>query len=193
MATMAIAKTNAQTNAILVSETDLANTRATTDGWKSAFAKCSGCKIVDEVKFVYSDFGPTLQTRIEQAINQHPEANAIIPAYDAVMTAGGAAAVRASGRQGDLFVMGGEGSTPGMDQIRQGTGMQACSGVDPNYEVYAGVDSLIWLFGGKDPSATSNGEGLQLCDKDHNMPASGSFTSSYPYQDYYLKYWGVQN
>ncbi len=191
-AAMTIAATNAQTKVILVSETDLANTRAITEGWKSAFAKCPTCEIVNEIEFVAADFGPPLQTRIEQTLNKYPQANAIIPAYDAVMTAGGAAAIRSSGRQADLFVMGGEGSAPGMDQIREGTGMQACSGLDPAYEVYAGADALIWLLGGKDPSATSNGEGFQLCDKDRNTPPTGAYKASYPFQKYYYEYWGVK-
>ena len=191
-ATMAIAKTNAQTKAVLISETDSAATVAITEGWKETLAQCPTCSIAAEVEFVASDFGPTLQTRIEQALIKHPEANTVIPAYDAVMTSGGSAAVLASGHQADLFVMGGEGSAPGMEEIRQGTGMQACSGLDPAYEVYAGVDSLIWIMGGKDPAGTSNGEGFQLCDNDHNMPPTGSYKASYPFQKYYLQYWGIE-
>jgi len=192
MATMAIAKTNAQTKVILISETDTAGTRATTEGWKETLAQCPTCEIVAEVEFVAGDFGPKLQTMIEQALIKHPEANALIPAYDAVLTSGGSAAIRASGRQADLFVMGGEGSTPGMDEIRQGTGMQGASGIDPAYEVYAGVDALIWILGGKNPAGTSNGEGFQLADKEHNMPPTGPYKASYPFRDYYLQYWGIE-
>jgi len=190
-ATMAIAKTNAQTKVVLISETDLASTRAITLGWKETLAKCSTCTIVTEVEFVASDFGPKLQTMIEQALIKHPEANALIPAYDAVMTSGGSAAVRASGNQANLFVMGGEGSAPGMEEIREGTGMQAFSGIDPAYEVYAAVDALIWILGGKNPAGTSNGMGFQLGDKEHNMPPAGSYKASYPFQDYYFEYWGI--
>jgi ribose transport system substrate-binding protein len=191
-ATVAIAKTKAQTKALLISETDLAVTRAITEGWKATLAQCATCEITAEVEFVANDFGPALQTKIEQALIKNPGANALLPAYDAVMTSGGSTAVLSSGRQADIFVMGGEGSTPGMEEIRKRTGMQACSGLDPAYEVYAGVDSLIWIMGGKDPSGTSNGQGFQVCDRDKNMPASGSYKASYPFQKYYYEYWGIR-
>jgi ribose transport system substrate-binding protein len=191
-ATMAIARTNAQAKVLLISETDLAITRAITEGWKATLAECETCEITAEVEFVASDFGPALQTKIEQALIQNPTVNALIPAYDAVMTSGGSTAVLASGRQDEIFVMGGEGSAPGMEQIREGTGMQACSGLESAYEAYAGVDALIWILGGKDPSGTTNGQGFQLCDKDTNMPVSGSYKASFPFRDYYYEYWGIQ-
>ena len=191
-ATMAIARTNAQTKALLISETDLAITRAITDGWKATLAQCPTCEVTEEVEFVASDFGPKLQTMIEQALIKNPTVNALIPAYDAVMTSGGSTAVLASGRQAEIFVMGGEGSASGLEQIRTGTGMQGFSGFDSAWEVYAGVDALIRILGGKDPAGTSNGQGFQLGDKDNNMPATGSFKSSYPFQKYYYEYWGIK-
>lgn len=105
-----IAKTKAEAKTIVTVQTDLYTTAVTYEpGITDEFARCGSCEIVDTVEFVGDEFGPPLQQKIEQSLNQHPEANSFIAAYDAVLTGGGgAAALRASGRLEEIESMGGE-------------------------------------------------------------------------------------
>lgn len=188
-----IAKTNGNAKVIVNTETDLAVTAAVTVGIKEEIAKCPGCSIVTDASFVGTDLGPALQQKIQQALLQHPEANAFIPAYDVVMTqSGGSQALQASGRLHSLAVAGGEGTTAGIDQIRKGTGEQMCAGQSVEWEVYSAFDATIRLFLHKDPNAVDTGNGIQICDKDHNLPAQGKpYTPPIDFAGAFVKMWGL--
>lgn len=188
-----IAKTNGQAKTIVNTETDTATTLASSAGQKAEFAKCSGCKIVADVKWTAADAGPALQAKIQQALVSHPEANSFIPTYDAVMTQyGGQQALAGSGRASQLVVGGGEGSAAGTDQIRSGGGMQMAVGEDTQDEAFAAVDALVRLFLKRDPAEVDTGVGIQVVDKDHNLPAKGkAFSSPVDYRSAFYKLWGV--
>jgi ribose transport system substrate-binding protein len=188
-----IAATDGQAKIVIDTETDQWTTMLATQGIKSEVAKCAGCSIVADASFVGTDLGPALQQKIEQALVQHPEANAYIPAYDVVMTqSGGVQALQAAGRLHSLAVMGGEGTAAGIAQIRNGTGIQACAGESPTWEAYSAMDALARLFMQQDPNAVDTGNGVQLCDKNHNMPPEGKpYTPRIDFEAAFLKMWAV--
>jgi ribose transport system substrate-binding protein len=189
-----IAKTKGQAKTIVTAETDLFSTRVTYDpGVTTEFAKCETCEIVDTVEFVGADFGPPLQQKIEQSLNQHPEANSFIAAYDAVLTGGGgAAALRASGRLDEIVSMGGEGSKPGIELLRSRAGMDACTGTPTGWEGYAAVMSLARIFAGQDPERGDSGIGEQVCDLGHNLPPVGEgYQAPIDYVAAYHELWGI--
>lgn len=188
-----IAKTKGEAKTIVTAETDLYSTRVTYDpGITEEFEKCETCEIVDTVEFVGTELGPPLQEKIEQSLNQHPEANSFIAAYDAVMTAGGgAAALRASGRLDELEVMGGEGSKPGIELIYDRAGMEACTGTPTGWEGYAAMMGLARIFAGQDPERGDSGIGEQVCDLEHNMPPRGEgYQAPIDYVAAYRELWG---
>lgn len=190
-----IAKTKGEARTIVTAETDLYSTRVTYDpGITDEFAECETCEIVDTVEFVGSEFGPPLQQKIEQSLNQHPEANSFIAAYDAVMTGGGgAAALRASGRLDGIVSMGGEGSKPGIELIYNRAGMDACTGTPTGWEGYAAIMSLARIFAGQDPERGDSGIGEQVCDIDHNLPPKGqAYEAPIDYVAAYRELWGVR-
>jgi ribose transport system substrate-binding protein len=190
-----IARTKGEARTIVTAQTDLYSTRVTYDpGVTDEFARCETCEIVDTVEFVGTEFGPPLQQKIEQSLNQHPEANSFIAAYDAVMTGGGgAAALRASGRLDELEVMGGEGSRPGIELIHDGAGMEACTGTPTGWEGYAAMMSLARVFAGQDPERGDSGIGEQVCDLDHNLPPRGeAYRAPVDYVAAYRELWGVE-
>jgi ribose transport system substrate-binding protein len=188
-----IAKTNGHAKVVIDTETDQWTTLLATQGIKHEIAKCSGCSIVSDASFVGTDLGPALQQKISQAFVQHPEANAFIPAYDVVMTqSGGGQAIQSTGRAQSLAVMGGEGTASLMDQIRNGTGAQACAGLSVEWEFYSAMDAMARRFVHQDPNAVDTGNGTQVCDKDHNMPAAGQpYTPSVDFRAAFLKMWGL--
>jgi ribose transport system substrate-binding protein len=188
-----IARTDGQAKIVMDTETDQWTTVLSSQGIRREVAKCAGCKVVGDATFVGTDLGPALQQKIEQALVQHPDANAYIPAYDVVMTqSGGAQALQASGRIKSLAIGGGEGTAAAIDQIRKGTGEQACAGQSVEWEVYSAVDAMIRIFDKVDPNAVDTGNGVQVCDKDHNMPPEGQpYTPPIDFRAAYLKLWGL--
>jgi ribose transport system substrate-binding protein len=189
-----IAKTKGEAKTIVTAQTDLYSTRVTYDpGITEVFEDCDTCEIVDTVEFVGSEFGPPLQQKIEQSLNQHPEANSFIAAYDAVMTGGGgAAALRASGRLDEIEVMGGEGSKPGIELIYDRAGMEACTGTPTGWEGYAAMMSLARIFAEQDPERGDSGIGEQVCDLEHNLPPRGEgYQAPVDYVAAYHDLWGV--
>lgn len=190
-----IAKTKGEARTIVTAETDLYSTRVTYDpGVTAEFAKCETCEIVDTVEFVGTELGPPLQQKIEQSLNQHPEANSFIAAYDAAMTTGGgAAALRASGRLDELAVMGGEGSKPGIELIYDRAGMQACTGTPTGWEGYGAIMGLARIFAGQDPERGDSGIGEQVCDLKHNLPPKGEgYQAPIDYAAAYRELWGIE-
>jgi ribose transport system substrate-binding protein len=188
-----IVKTGLKAQAILTSQTDSATVRVASAGNQQEFTRCSTCKIVDNIKFTGAQLGPALQADVQQSLIKHPEANSFIGTYDAIMTqAGAASALRSSGRLNDLKVMGGEGSAAGIQQIRNGTGMQACVGEDVRWEGYTAVDGLVRVFLKRNPNELDSGNGIQVCDIDHNLPPAGQpFQPPIDYPPVFWKLWGV--
>jgi ribose transport system substrate-binding protein len=190
-----IAKTKGQAKTIVAVETDLYTTAITYDpGITDEFAKCKTCEIVDTIEFVGTEYGPPLQQKIEQALNKHPEANSFIGSCcDAVLTSGGAAALRASGRLGEVLSMGGEGSSPGIELIYDDAGMEACTGIPTGWEGYGAIMGLARIFAGQDPEKGNSGIGSQACDIDHNLPPKGeSYEAPIDYVAEYNRLWGVK-
>lgn len=189
-----IGKTKGQAKVIVVEETDLSSTILTARGERKELEKCPTCEVVDTVEFVGTEFGPPLQQKIEQSLNSHPDANGMVVAYDAVLTGGGgAAAIRASGRNDEIFVMGGEGSTPGIKLIHENAGMDACVGLNTGMEGYAAVDALVRMFIGDDPNDVDTGIGIQVCDAENNLPAKGQlYQPPIDYAAGFRKLWGVE-
>lgn len=188
-----IAKTKGEAKVVLNTETDTAATLATTVGIKAQLKECSSCKILDDATWVSADYGPGLQTKIQQAMVKHPDANAFIASYDSVMTqSGGAQALQSTGRMAQLAIAGGEGSAAGIAQIRSGTGMQMCAGESGEWETYSAFDALVRVFLKRDPSEVDTGNGIQDCDKDHNLPPSGkAFTPPVDFVSAYHTLWGL--
>ncbi len=191
-ATYAIAMSNGEANVIMASQTDLEATRLQTEGMKDALAECSGCELAGEVEFVGADFGPALQSKISQALLKYPDADVFLAPYDAILTTGGAQALRSSGRLTTTLVVGGEGSVDGTEMIRTDSGMDACLGYDAAMEAYGGVNYLVILFDGGDPSEVDNGVGWQACDQEHNLPAEGdNYESPIEFRAAYDRLWSL--
>jgi ribose transport system substrate-binding protein len=168
-----IAELDEEAKTIVFKETDGFSVLVAVEGFEEELATCGGCEIVDTVEFTLGDLGPALQQKATQALLQHPEANSIEVPYDAVMTAGVAPALRASGNLDGMRIMGGEGNVANMDMIREGNGQDAVVGLPTDWEGWAAIDGLNRILNGQ-PTADS-GIGLQVVDDEHNLTPSGPF------------------
>ena len=188
-----IAATEGKAKVVMNTGTDTAATRTMAEGNKAELEECPTCEIVGDAKVVAADFGPKMQEKVQQALTKAPRANAFIPSFDAVMTqSGGAQAVKSTGRMEQLAVGGGEGTIAGIEQIRSGQGMEMCVGQSAEWEAYSAFDALIRIFLDRDPAEADTGNGLQVCDKDHNLPEKGKpFTPDVDYAAAYHKLWSI--
>lgn len=189
----AIAKTEGQAKAVLNTGHDNDTVRLAGEGHRASLEDCPTCEIVDDVTWVSADMGPALQQKIQQAFVKHPEANTFLPSFDAIMTqSGGTQALTATGRLPQLTVGGGEGTIAGIEQIRSGKGMQMCAGQSVEWETYSAYDALVRLFLEQNPSEVDSGNGIQVCDKDHNLPPAGEpYTPPIDFVAAYNKLWGL--
>lgn len=189
-ATWVIAETEGKANALLMVQTDVETTKLGAEGQISKLEECPDCSYT-EVELVGADLGPPLQQKVEQALLENPDANAFIAGYDALITAGPAQALKASGRVDEMAVMGAEGSTGGIQLIYDDVA-DACVGIPPGWEGYAAVDAMIRLFEGQDPGEANSGIGIQVCDRDHNLPPEGeAYASPVDYAEAYQAIWGL--
>jgi ribose transport system substrate-binding protein len=158
-------------------------------GFDAEFAKCEGCEVVDTIKYSFTDFGPGLQQKTEQALLQQPDANALVAPTDSELNAGGmAAGVRASGRSADVSVMGGEGAASTADLIREGTVDAVVLQSNP-WSAYAGADVLNRVFAGEDTDV-QQGLGFLVVDQEHNLPESGPIEDKVDFRAAYAAVWG---
>jgi ribose transport system substrate-binding protein len=183
----AIAQTNGKANVINLFQNDTASTKAIQSGFVKGLESCSGCKVAQTVTFGGTELGPKLQEKVQQAILKNPEANVLMVPYDGALTAGVNAAVMASGRNAELNVVAGGGLGPNMDLVRKDRGQDAGYSTSLEWEGWAALDAFNRLFNGQQPEPS--GIGMQVFDKDHNMPASGPWIPKVDFVAAYKRAW----
>lgn len=161
-------------------------------GFTEELKKCSGCKVVDTVKYTAAEMspnGPWIQ-RFRTSLTKNPTANATFIPSDYQMTGlGGAKAVKEAGTK--MLVVGGSGSAPGMDAVRSGDVAADTYAHDPSWMGYAAVDSINRLLQGK--PLVAEGVGTRVVTKDANVPAkAGSpYASPIDWKAAYTKIWAA--
>lgn len=174
------------------------------DGFLEEIAKCSGCEIVDEIKWSTADFvpnGPWSQA-FKASLTKHPEATAIYVPFDGMATVlGGAQSIREAGRtictgeapfaDGCMVAVGGLGTSDTLDLVRQGQWTGVGSAYDGRWVAYGAVDALLRAFNGEE--AVPSGVGFTAVDATHNLPSTegAGFQSSVDFQGAFQDSWGV--
>jgi ribose transport system substrate-binding protein len=183
----AIAKTDGKASVINLFQNDTASTKAIQSGFVRGLESCPGCKVAQTVTFGGTELGPKLQEKVQQAILKNPGANVLMVPYDGALTAGVNAAVMASGRNAQLNVVAGGGLGPNMDLVRKDRGQDAGYSTSLEWEGWAALDAFNRLFNGQQPEGS--GIGMQVFDKDHNMPASGPWVPKVDFVAGYKRAW----
>lgn len=152
---------------------------------------CPECEVVDSIEFTVADLtGPKLRQELEQALLQNPEANAVVaPFDDIIVSSGGDAAIRASGRSEEIAVVGATGLGPSFKEIESGEGLDATVTVPFVWEGWAAMDTLNRVFAGE-PAANS-GISIGLVDKEHPPTNSSEYVPPVDFKAAYRKAWGV--
>jgi ribose transport system substrate-binding protein len=184
-----IVATKGHARVVLFNDVEFTVLHYTGQGFTKELAKCSDCKVVDEVDFKAAELGPTLQQKAATALLQHPEANAVKIPHTAASLLGIAGAVVQSSRASQLYVMGGEGFADELDLIRGGKGVNAVNIISSEWTGWAAVDTLNSVFLGQ--PVRNSGNGWTLCDTKSNLPASGPFVPKVDFKAAYMRAWGV--
>jgi ribose transport system substrate-binding protein len=188
-------QTHGQAKVIVIRETDYTSTLLEAQGFATGLREyCRACQIVDTINITGTDIGSPLQQMVSQALAQHPTANAVFTGYDA-LTLDVAPAVLASGRQSSIFVLGGEGTAPVVQLIREARGVNAAIGYSVKWEAWAALDAMNRLLNGEKPPSSGfpTGMGIQYFDKSHELPSAGSsYVPPVNFSAAYLKAWGIK-
>jgi len=169
LADYAVDKIQGQGKILFVTEYDSATLAAQSEGGLDQLSKCSGCTVVP-LEITLADYGPPLQQKIQDALVKHPDIAAFMVESDFVLSLGGIAALKAAGLWGKVVIAGGEGSAESVKLMRDYPAPWAFSVLPSAWEGYAAADAANRLFNGQQPAAQT-GMGLQLADKEHNLPA----------------------
>lgn len=155
---------------------------------------CPKCEIIEEIAFTGTELGTKLQEKAEQVLLREPDATTISGSYDDPVTTAFNPALKNAGKTGQVSVIGGEGSVPNIDLVYEG-GEAAGAGIDNYWEGYAAMDAIIRALAGEDPTlGAKNGLGVQLFDKEHNLPPKGQAWSvpDINYKAAFDKAWGLE-
>ncbi|SOD71823.1 monosaccharide ABC transporter substrate-binding protein (CUT2 family) [Jatrophihabitans sp. GAS493] len=160
-------------------------------GFKAEMATCSGCKVATTVSLPVGDIvAGTAGAKVTNALQQHPDANSFLSYNDAGFTQFENASFHAAGAT-KLLTMGGECLPGNVDEIRSGGPEDACAVLPQDWHGWAVVDEVNRQFAKPGSAPVDEGLGMQIIDKDHNLPASGGWVPPVDFKAAYMKVWGV--
>jgi ribose transport system substrate-binding protein len=187
-----IANLNGNVNAIVLKLNGVTALAYQIKGFEDELAKCTSCHVLTTVAGNPPDLSNgVLKQAFSTALTKYPQANAIMSPDDSISAAvGEPSALQAAGRAKSVKVVGTGAYAQNIDEIRNGNGESAEVAYDDTWIGWAGVDETIRALA-KSPMVPE-GDGFQLVDATHNLPASGQgFTTSTDYIAGYKKAWGL--
>ena len=194
MASYLVATNDGAAKTIVLRQDDALASRYLADGLEDALADCAGCETYTLVISLGDFSDGSFANKVSAALVQHPDANAVAAPYDAMINLGAGQSILKAGRPITLVSLGGLASN--VDLIRDG-GQTMDVGTPSGWIGWAAIDGLNRVFAGA-PQVDS-GIGLQVIDKDHNLPGEGQAydgnlgSDGKPAQDYkaiYRASWG---
>jgi ribose transport system substrate-binding protein len=152
---------------------------------KSDCPKCTTIPIPSSSQ----DYGSgTIVPKIAAALVQHPDVTTIELPQDSIYSTGLAQALKASGMESKLYVVGSTGLPANTQLVRSNGGESATINTHQAWFGWAAVDTVIRVLDGK--PAVPEGNGFVLVDKTH-LPANDSVPSRVNYVALYKKAWGL--
>jgi ribose transport system substrate-binding protein len=184
----AIAKFGDKANVLQFNDEEFRILDYTNEGFQRAI-KAGGGKIVYST-FLVSDLGPNLEAKVAGELLKNPDVNVIKSPYTGATLLGIASGIQKAGRQGKVFVIGGEGFAPELDLMRQGA-VDVVNITPPAWIGWATIDALNSAFLGQKP--VDAGIGWTLVDAQHGLPSTvgASYDNSPDFRSVYKKAWGV--
>jgi ribose transport system substrate-binding protein len=186
-----IGSTDAEAKVLEVKFTDPLWGGWLSEGFNTELATCEDCEVVDTLEMANNDFvSGTATDKFSAALQKATGANAVFVPVGGWMPTGFAQAVVASGRQADLVVGTGFGDAANMELIRTNGGQNGVLGYATEWGAWGSIDEAIRVMNGEEPVV--EGDGFQMVDADHNLPAEGEdYQGNVDFKSEYKKLWGV--
>ncbi|GAA4691050.1 hypothetical protein Prum_000390 [Phytohabitans rumicis] len=185
-----IGRTGGSAKVLLLTFTDPLWGPWITEGFKEELATCSGCSIATTLEISNNDMaGNAMAQKFSTALLQNTAVNAISIPVGGWMQAGLSQSIQSSGRATQLSVSSGFGDASTMDLIRTAGFAFGALGYASAWGAYGSVDTAIRVLNGETPQV--QGDGFQMVDKDHNLPASGDYEGGVDFKAAYRKLWGL--
>ena len=163
----------------------------TDEGFQAQMATCASCSVTSLDLQASDLFGSGALQKVTSALQQHADLTAINVGADPMFQQFVNQAVKAAGRSG-LAGMGGECFDVNVAEIRTpGSAESACTVIPEVWMGWATIDELNRQFADPGSAPVDEGLGLQIIDATHNLPTTGGWTSTVPFQADYRKIWGV--
>jgi ribose transport system substrate-binding protein len=184
-----IAQTNGKAKVVATYEPGFLISLHRAAGMKAEIALCKQCSL-DLVAFSPTDLeGNGAQEKLQSALLQNPDTNAVLIGTDSYFAQFANAALRNVGYS-HLKIMGGECiGTAATDAIRAGGPEQACVVMPAQWEGWAAVDELNRQFADPGSAPVDEGLGFLVVDKTHNLPKSGAVQLPVNFIADYEKVW----
>ena len=161
-------------------------------GFRDEMATCSGCKILQEVRWADADTvpnGPWIQA-FTVALAKNKDATGVFIPFDSLITgSGGNQAIKDSGL--DITLAGGSGNQPELLQaVRDGAKLGLTNAQSFPWLSFGVMDNVNRYFAGEQPVA--QGVGPTLIDANHNLPPEGElFNGTTDWKAAYTALWSA--
>jgi len=184
-----IGETDAEAKVLLFKQDDLVIMKVIREAAERALGTCEGCEVSEDVTLALADTPNVIQQKTQGALSANPDANALFPLHDGQVLSGVAAGVQASGRAGDVFLMGADGFPEDIELVRKGQ-QNAVLVFPAEWGAWAVVDAMNRKFAGMEPQ--DSGISWQLIDGDRNLPPKGEpWEPPIEFRAVYEKLWGL--
>jgi ribose transport system substrate-binding protein len=184
-----IAQTDGKAKVVATYEPGFLISQHRAAGMKAEIALCKKCAL-DLVAFSPTDLeGDGAQDKLQSALLQNPDTNAVLIGTDSYFAQFANAALRDVGYS-HYKIMGGECiGTTATDAIRAGGPEQACVVMPTQWEGWAAADELNRQFADPGSAPVDEGLGFLVVDKTHNLPGTGAVQLPVNFIAAYEKVW----
>lgn len=184
-----IARTDARAKVIELSNTDQLQHIHQSTGFERELATCDTCELTERLEFSFSDVANgVLAQRLQSALLEHPDVNAVFVPFDALFGLGVSNALNQSGRR-DLITIGGEGFVSNLEAIRDGR-QTASMPIDTGWIAYAAADTTNRILAGQSPADLPNeGLGYQLIDASNVDTQGTSYAAPIDFRTDFTRLW----
>jgi ribose transport system substrate-binding protein len=183
-----IAKSKNRAKVLLVTGPEFTTLHYIDQGFRRTIKRSKDSEIVSTLDVTTADFvSNQLVPKIQAELLRHPDVNWVRSPFAYATTLGVVPAL--GSRASSTDVMGGEGTEPEIDLLRNGK-ITATNTVSTEWESWASVDAINSAFRGEKP--VDSGLGWTMVDRNHNLPPSGVPEPAIDYKAAYEKAWGVR-
>jgi ribose transport system substrate-binding protein len=193
IADQAIADTEGDANALVITINQVKSTVPMVDGIKEEFEKyCADCKL-SFTDVTIADVATKIQPNVQAALTSDPAINYVIALYDSAEAPFAAAGIRAAGRAEQVKISTFNGTPEILKEVENGDIIAMDVGENLDWIAHAVMDQSMRIMGGLDPVENA-GVPVRVFDDANIAEAGADFTGGFgeEYLSGYRQLWGLR-